>query len=63
MPYAQDPGDRHGRDRNLPSPRRRLGPYESAYEVRMGYQEPDAAPRGSSPEPLLFRGRGDSAER
>lgn len=63
MPYFQDSDSRHGRDRNVPFARTRLGPYESAYDVRMGYQEPaDAAPRAPAPEPLLFRGR-DRAER
>lgn len=64
MPYVQDPGDPHGRNRNVPPPRRRLGPYEAAYDVRMGYQEPvEAGSRTAAPEPLLFRGRGDRAER
>lgn len=41
---------RHGRDRNqLPSPPR-LGPYEDAYDVRRGYQQPlDRASGGSTP--------------
>lgn len=64
MPYVQDAGDRHGRDRGEHSPNTRLGPYESAYDVRMGYQEPaEASPRAPSPEPLLFRARTSRARR
>ncbi|MBB4639147.1 hypothetical protein [Longimicrobium terrae] len=60
MPYLQEPDASHGRDRGAPVPRRRLGPYEAAYDVRMGYQEPvEAGARTPAPEPLLFRGRGD----
>ncbi|HEX8395354.1 MAG TPA: hypothetical protein VF665_23595 [Longimicrobium sp.] len=64
MPYLQDSVGRHARDRGEHAPRTRLGPYEAAYDVRMGYQEPaDPAPRTPSPEPLLFRGRGDRPSR
>lgn len=63
MPYVQDPGDPHGRNRDTRSPRR-LGPYEAVYDVRMGYQEPaESGARTPSPEPLLFRGRGDRSGR
>ena len=52
---------RHGRDRDLLPARRRPGPYEIAYDVRRGYQQPLRAPADAAPGPvLLFRGREDA---
>jgi hypothetical protein len=60
MPYAPDrAASRFGRDRDVFPDTPRLGPYESPYDVRRGYQQPlRRVPRGREEEPtLLFRGR------
>ena len=54
----ETPGTRHARDRNVFAHGDRPGPYETAYDVRRGYDEAAVAPtrRARTAEPLLFRG-------
>lgn len=61
MPYTSDPAaSRFGRDRDVFPDGPRLGPYESAYDVRRGYQQPllRRSVRRREEEPaILFLGR------
>jgi hypothetical protein len=62
MPYAADrAASRFGRDRDLLPDAPRTGPYESAYDVRRGYDQPlERAPRRDvSGEVLRLAGRED----
>ncbi|MBW3655711.1 MAG: hypothetical protein KY444_06370 [Gemmatimonadetes bacterium] len=61
MPHSDETqGTRHARDRNVFAHDDRRGPYETQYDVRRGYDEPQVdPPRGKAAETLLFRGRGE----
>jgi hypothetical protein len=63
MSYAPDrAASRHARDRDLLPAGPRMGPYESRYDVRRGYEgaAPGRPSRDTSPEDvLLFRARED----
>lgn len=54
MPYLNSHTERP--DRGRAADARRLGPYETAYDVRRGYDLPPR-PRERSEDVLLFRGR------
>ena len=59
MPHTQDrAASRFGRDRDLLPDRPALGPYETPYDVRRGYQQPlRRTLRRADEEPTRFRGR------
>ncbi|HEU4453221.1 MAG TPA: hypothetical protein VFR81_09175 [Longimicrobium sp.] len=62
MPYTHEPAaSRHGRDRDLLPAGPRPGPYELAYDVRRGYQQP-LRPRAAAPREgvIFFRGSDDA---
>lgn len=61
MPNIETAAARHARDRNVFPHDGAPGPYEAAYDVRRGYDEPlRAASRvRERPETLQFRGRGE----
>lgn len=59
MTHTHETQGRHARDRNVFTRDDRLGPYETSYDVRRGYDEPSVASAQGrkAAEPLLFRGR------
>ena len=61
MPDAHDSaGGRHTRDRNALDRGDRLGPYEAAYDVRRGYDQPVRAPASrTAAAAVQLRGRRD----
>ena len=64
MSHALDgAASRFGRDRDLVPEPPSLGPYESPYDVRRGYQQPlRRAPREEGGRVLLFRKRDEAKE-
>jgi hypothetical protein len=66
MSHATDPAaSRFGRDRDVFSDAPRMGPYETPYDVRRGYQQPLGRParrheRGEGT--VLFLARDDDGE-
>lgn len=66
MPYSIDrAASRSGRDRDVFPDGPRLGPYESPYDVRRGYDQPlRRVPREErETATVLFMGREEDAER
>jgi hypothetical protein len=63
MPYTSDrAASRFGRDRDVLPDGPRLGPYETPYDVRRGYEQPlHRVPRGREreAETVLFLGRAE----
>jgi hypothetical protein len=60
MPYAHDhAASRFGRDRDMLPSAPPLGPYETPYDTRRGYQQPltRAPRRREEPAAILFLGR------
>ena len=59
MPYAPDrAASRFGRDRDVLPDAPRLGPYETPYDTRRGYQQPLLrAARTREQETMFFLGR------
>jgi hypothetical protein len=59
MTHTHELQGRHARDRNVLAHDDRLGPYETSYDVRRGYDEPSVNPAEGrrAAEMLLSRGR------
>ncbi len=67
MPYGSDrAASRFGRDRDVLPDAPRLGPYEAAYDVRRGYEQPLRRlprDRDDGPAVVLFMGRDEGEDR
>ncbi|HEY0036464.1 MAG TPA: hypothetical protein VGB66_07225 [Longimicrobium sp.] len=52
MTHTHETQGRHARDRNVFARDDRPGPYETSYDVRRGYDEPNVAPHEPVAQPF-----------